>query len=174
MKAPEAVAAAGLEQQAAFQHQLKAQYVWQPRCLICIRDSEEVRAYQERSFIMKDLPDECRECRTRVSQLAITWTGGLRTEIRKKVYSGLKNPGNAKRETYFELTGGVDPGVFKTLCNQIRGLSRYEDTAKDAALNTGQFGIRYAFNSYEAVEDFLDLLELQKAGNFPLLMLRLC
>ena len=162
--APEAVRAAGLAAEAEHNRSLKASYLQQPRCLICMRDGEEARAYRERDFIEKDLPDECRSCHTRVSQLAVCWTGGLMTEIRRRVYHGLMKAGNAFYNRTTHIEGGVDPGLFKAMCSSVRGLVRYEDISRDNWLGTGQFALRYAFISYEAVEAFLDLLELQKAG----------
>ena len=167
MTAAAAVKIAGLADKADQLRSLKAEYLQQPRCLICIKDGEEARAYRERAFIEKDLPDECRYCHTRVGQLAVCWTGGLMTLIRRKVYQGLMQAGNAFYGKYFLHDGDVDPGVFKAMCSSVRGLVRYEDHNKDYNLKTGQFEIRYAFTSYEAVEMFLDLLELQKAGMSP-------
>ena len=90
--------------------------------------------------------DECSQCGTRPTQLAVSHTATLQTLIRKRLYQGLRDINDGQHGRHFCLYG-VDVGTFRAMCMNIPGLRRVKNAKFDINLDTGVYHFRYVLKS---------------------------
>lgn len=98
------------------------------------------------------------------AELAVAWTGPLKTQVRVRLLEGLRpKVVDATWEKFFSICG-VDVGVFVALMESVEGAVRL---ATVRGSKPGQIKMRYAILDYISLKKFCNFFELVKAGVVP-------